>query len=282
MTQDTSVPLGRVMTQNEQRILAEFRDFLRSWSAAERTVSARLACVTARIQDWGLDGFTAANVRDYFATTSKLRSKWSRATYHQHLNSFGEFLVTAGYADSNPMEQVRKAVPPKSEPRPLSEAQVQQVLEVAHGEVRDWILLALLAGLRVHEIAKIRGEDVDIDGLWVEGKGDKRVTLPLHPDLWDMAQRYPKFGYWFAGPVDGHIRSNSISTRVGRLFRPLGISGSIHRCRHSYATRLLRQGTNVRQVQKLMRHGSLQTTAAYTAVDEDELRNAINRLPRIA
>jgi Phage integrase family len=50
----------------------------------------------------------------------------------------------------------------------------------------------------------------------------------------------------------------------------------VHRCRHVYATRLLRSGVNIRVVQQLMRHASLQTTAAYTAVDEDELRDAVN------
>jgi site-specific recombinase XerD len=58
----------------------------------------------------------------------------------------------------------------------------------------------------------------------------------------------------------------------------LGIEGSTHRCRHVYATRLLRSGANVTGVQRLMRHGSLETTAAYTAVDEGELRGAVKLL----
>jgi len=62
------------------------------------------------------------------------------------------------------------------------------------------------------------------------------------------------------------------------LFHDLDIAGSIHRCRHTYATRLLRAGTNIRIVQKLMRHSSLASTQVYTDVSEDEQRNAIGLL----
>ncbi len=62
------------------------------------------------------------------------------------------------------------------------------------------------------------------------------------------------------------------------LFRRLGIDGSSHRCRHYFATQLLRGGTSVRVVQTLMRHSSLATTAAYLAVDEDERSAAVSAL----
>jgi len=70
----------------------------------------------------------------------------------------------------------------------------------------------------------------------------------------------------------------TISTVTSRLFAANGIEGSIHRCRHTYATALLRSGVNIRVVQELMRHSSLASTQRYTAVDEDERRDAINRL----
>jgi len=65
---------------------------------------------------------------------------------------------------------------------------------------------------------------------------------------------------------------------TSRLFAANGIEGSIHRCRHTYATQLLRAGVNIRVVQELMRHASLTPTQIYTAVDEDERRDAITRL----
>lgn len=258
------------------QVVDEYAQWMRSWGASPQTVRARTKVAEARIAEWGLDGFTVDRIERWLGRP-ELKSAWSRSTYHAHLTSFCSWAEAAGYLPTNPMPEIRKGRRPQPAPRPLSDAEVMLVLSTAEGRVRDWILLALLAGLRSHEVAKIRGEDVTPDGIYVQGKGGSRSTLPTHPDLWAMAQRYPRQGYWF--PSRGtHISSDTVTNYVGALFGRLGISGSIHRARHTYGTRLLRSGVNIRKVQKLMRHANLETTATYTAVDEDELRAAINLL----
>lgn len=261
-------------------IIEEYVAWMRSWSASERTIKARQTLARSRMKVWGLDGLTVANVTAFLANPDLSRA--TRCTYHSHLTSFCLWLALAGHIEASPMPDVRKSKRPHGTPRPLSEPEVAKVLSVVEGKTRDWILLALEAGLRAHEIAKISGRDVTPDGIFVLGKGDEVITLPCHSDLWEMAQRYPHSGYWFPGGDDGHMRGQQVSMTVGRLFHAMGISGSIHRCRHVYGTRLLRAGVNVRTVQKLMRHANLDTTANYTAVDEDEMRDAVNLLPSVA
>lgn len=267
-----------------RRIVCGYETWLRSW-ASERTTSARVTLATGRLNEWGVSGFTPENISEFLGRPTKSgkpKSRWSKATYHAHLKDFCAYLVASGHLAENPMEEVRAVKRPKNTPRPLSNDEVAKLMAVVEGETRDWLLLALLAGLRVSEIAKIRGEDVSPDGIFVLGKGDVAETLPCHPDLWAMAQRYPRSGYWFPGSDGGHINSQQISNTVGRLFRAIGIPvGSIHRARHTYATTLLRNGEHIRKVQKLMRHANLETTAGYTAVDEDELRSAVSRLPSL-
>jgi integrase/recombinase XerD len=260
-----------------QDVLDEYAEWMRSWGASERTIGARLTMARSRLAAWGLDGFTTENITTYLARPGL--KKWTVSTYHAHLTDICGWLLATGRIPSNPMPDVRKPRRPKGAPRPLSEVEVARVLSVVQGRTRHWIMLALLAGLRSSEIAKIRGEDVTVDGIYVHGKGDKAEVLPCHPQLWVIAQEYPRRGYWFPGNENGHIRSQQVSATVGRLFEALGIDGSIHRARHVYGTRLLRAGVNIRTVQKLMRHSNLDTTANYTAVDEDELRAAINLLP---
>lgn len=265
-------------------VVADYEQWLRSW-AADRTTKARVTLASAFLAEFGIDGVTAANIQEFLGrpaqSTAKPKSRWSKATYHAHLTDLCKWLVATGYLEESPMEAVKSTKRPAPAPRPLSEVEAQRVLSVVEGETRDWLLCAMLAGLRVSEIAKLRGEDISVDGIYVLGKGDVAATLPCHPDLWEMAQRYPRQGYLWPGSDDGHINAQNISLTVGRLFRSLGISGSIHRGRHYYATTLLRQGVNIRKVQKLMRHARLETTATYTAVDEDELRDAINLLPSL-
>ena len=260
----------------DDAVLDDYAEWMRSWGASERTIEARLTMARSRIRAWGLGGFTAENVQAFLARPGL--KNWTRSTYHAHLTDICAWLAATGRLADNPMPDVRKPRRPKGKPRPLSELEVARVLSVAEGRVRDWILLALLAGLRASEIAKIRGEDVTADGIYVHGKGDKAEVLPCHEALWNIAQQYPRQGYWFPGNDDGHMRSQQVSLIVGRFFDALGIEGSIHRVRHVYGTRLMRAGVNIRTVQKLMRHSNLDTTANYTAVDEDELRAAINLL----
>lgn len=256
-------------------IVAEYNAWLNSWASA-KTTKARTTVATTVIRDLGIDGLTPMNLQSWRSRPELTR--WTQATYHAHLIDFCAWLVAAGHLETNPMESVHKPARPHSLPRPLSEEEVARVLNVATGRVRDWIMFGLLAGLRAHEIAKLRGEDVTSEGIYVEGKGGVRASIPTHPDLWAIAQRYPRHGYWFPGRNGGALGAHAVTVGVSKLFDDLGIDGSVHRCRHVYATRLLRAGVHIRKVQQLMRHASLNTTAVYTAVDEDELREAINRL----
>lgn len=259
-----------------EALLTEYANWMRSWNASDKTIGARVTLARTRLAAWGLDGFTPENVSHFLSDAAF--GKWTRSTYYGHLNDFGGWLVATGRLDANPVDTVRSPQRPRSKPRPLSEEEVAKVLSVAEGATRHWILFAMLAGLRASEIATLRGEDIDENGIYVLGKGETKVTLPCHADLWEIAQTYPREGYLWPGSDHGHIPGQQVSMGVGRLFRGMGIDGSVHRCRHVYGTRLLRGGANIRVVQKLMRHASLATTAMYTAVDEDEMRDAVNRL----
>lgn len=261
-------------------VVTEYETYLRSWRATDATIRARRTFAKSRLKAWGLTGFTRTNIQAFLAFDAhgEPRKEWTTATYYNHMTDLCSFLVASGRMQESPMESVRRTKAPNRRPHPLTDAEVDRVLSVVEGEVRDWITLALLAGLRAFEIAKIRGEDFTEDGIHIIGKGGKEATLPCHPELAEMAARYPVRGYWFPGGRDGHVDEQRISMTVGRLFASLGIEKSIHRCRHTYGTRLLRAGVNIRVVQRLMRHSSLETTAGYLLVVTDEEQAAIELL----
>lgn len=258
-------------------LLDQYETYLRSWQASETTIRARLTLARSRLKTWGVSGFTRDNLSTFLAVDAKgqPRKKWTTATYHNHLSDLCNFLVASGRLDESPMLQIKRAKRPSRKPKPWTEAEIERILSVAEGEVRDWITLVLLSGLRAFEIAKIRGEDFTEEGLYVLGKGGVEATLPCHPELMEMRTRYPATGYWFPGGHDGHIDAQRISMTVSKFTSAIGIEGSIHRGRHAYGTRLLRSGANIRVVQRLMRHESLSTTAGYLAVMGDEEHAAI-------
>lgn len=257
-------------------IVSAYERYLRSWASATTTVS-RTVMARRCLKEWGLQGFTTDNIERLLGDQG---NGWTRSTYHANLTCFSGWLVTGGLLTTNPMSDVHKPRRPRSRPRPLTDRQVDAVLGAAKGRDRDWIMFALLAGLRAHEIAKLRAEDVDSTGIYVEGKGGKKDVLPCHPDLWVIAQRYPPEGYMWPGKARGsHISRAHLTTKVSELFSSVGVEGSVHRCRHTFGTRLLRAGVNIRTVQRLLRHESLATTQLYTAVDEDELLSAVLLMP---
>lgn len=207
-------------------------------------------------------------------------SGWTRRTYFNHLTSLFGWLHANEVIPEDPMVEIRRPPAPRPNPRPLTEDQLRRALSAATPRVRSYLLLGYLAGLRAFEIGKFHGSNITPTGIYVVGKGGQAHTIPTHPILWDLAQRYPRDGYWFPSQSPGHehIRGSWVGQQVSRLFAELGIEGATHRARHTYGTQLLRGGANLRVVQDLMRHSSLATTALYLGVDEDERRAAINGL----
>ncbi|MDH6282593.1 tyrosine-type recombinase/integrase [Prescottella agglutinans] len=206
----------------------------------------------------------------------------SRSTYFGQLVSFYRWLADNGGA--NPMERMRRPRVPRSVPRPVSDAQLNRLLaQRMHHRTRVMILLAAFAGLRVHEIAKFRGEDIDpIERvIRVQGKGGHRAELPAHPLLVDAAGSMPRSGWWFPSnskcPGE-HVLSRSVSDIIGRTMRRADVPGTPHSLRHWYGTTLVRSGADLRTARTLLRHASLATTQIYTAVADSSRIEAIERL----
>lgn len=259
--------------------LGKYASWMRSWGAAESTISKRMVVANVIATTFPDPAVVTADELGGFLANPDY-SPWTRSTYYNHLRSLFGWLAETERIPSDPTATMRRPRSPGAKPRPLTPAEANAALRAATGHMRTWLLLGMLAGLRAHETAKMRGEDVTAQTIYVRGKGGKDSMLPTHPILWEVAQHYPSAGWWFPSRYRGHdhISSQTISTYVSRLFGQLGIEGSYHRCRHLYGTKLLRSGVNLRVVQDLMRHSSLATTAAYLGVDEGERQQAIRTL----
>jgi site-specific recombinase XerD len=162
-------------------------------------------------------------------------------------------------------------------PEVLAESEVKTLLECEKNpKHRLLLMLAYSSGLRVSEVVALRKEHVDFRRKAIlihAGKGRKdRYTL-LSDRAADFTQRYCSLygidGWLFPGSTAGRhlsIRSaQSIFTKAlqkTRIVKPL----SIHSLRHSFATHLLENGTDIRYIQDLLGHSTLRTTQRYTHV----------------
>lgn len=254
--------------------LHAYEGWLRAQGARPSTIDKRLVVVAAGLRDWPSEP-TSDDLTDWLGRPGL--AAWSRVTYYGHVRSYFRWLHETGRREDNPTDRVPAPKAPRGQPRPLTDAECARVMVAADGRMRLWLLLSLLAGLRAHEVAKLRREDVTERAIFVRGKGGREDYLPTHPDLWAVIEPMPG-GWLFPSPRGGHVTAHSVSVETSRHFSRLGVAGSLHRCRHTFGTRLLRSGTNIRVVQELMRHTSLEVTARYLLVDDDEASAAIRAL----
>ena len=160
---------------------------------------------------------------------------------------------------------------PAGKPKPAPEAVIARAILAADRRGRLMIYLALLAGMRRHEIAKVHTDDIEGDELRVAGKGGRVRMLPLHPKLAEaLAACEP--GYVLPGRIDGHLSLGHVGKVLGRLLGP-GWTG--HCLRHTAASRWYAVERDLVAVQELLGHAKPETTRRYTAVPDGAMRAAV-------
>jgi integrase/recombinase XerD len=195
---------------------------------------------------------------------------------------------------ANPASELELPQPPKRLPsRILSQAEVQAVLSEAEpatpGGVRDRALLELLyaSGIRRSEAASLGVYDPDtVRGvLWVRhGKGGKQRVVPLGSRACAWMDKYlhearpqllgQQTAALFITDYGSPMRADQIADKVRRYLRFAGISqggGATHLLRHACATHMLEGGADIRFIQAMLGHSSLETTEIYTHVSIDKL-----------
>jgi site-specific recombinase XerD len=149
---------------------------------------------------------------------------------------------------------------------------------------RDDAVLELLygCGLRVAELCGLDGGDLDLRGrtVTVWGKGGRQRRVPMHDRCVEAVSVWTEHGRtFFAGPDSppGAVFLNRAGRRLGPrdvrrlLDRRSPVPTHPHALRHSFATHLLDGGADLRVVQELLGHASLQTTQVYTHVSKERL-----------
>lgn len=152
----------------------------------------------------------------------------------------------------------------------------------APAELRDLAALLLLygPGLRRGEVRALRLDDVNLTERWlrVRGKGRKTREVPLPQGCVAALQAYlacragEGSPYFLAGRGTRPLGERTLGRIVSRAaLRTMGRHATPHQLRHSFATHLLQDGANLREIQQLLGHAQLTTTQRYTEVAIDHL-----------
>lgn len=209
----------------------------------------------------------------------------SKATYRAQVRSFYTWLHDTGRRDDDPSTRLPNPKAPRGIPHPVTPGEVERILAACADEravnTRAYVILGAFAGLRVHEIAKVRGEDIRGTEILVTGKGGTESSVPMHPVVARLAETMPARGYWFpTSGAQGHVHRCSVSTAIRRAMDRASVPGVPHALRHHFCTQVLRSsGGDLRTTQRAARHATPATTAIYTQVADETLSRAIFGIP---
>ncbi len=184
--------------------------------------------------------------------------------------------------------------PPKAEkklPSVLTKEEVKKLIDAAQTKKSKLILEVLYSsGLRLSECLNMKVNDLEIKEKigWVRhGKGGKDRPIILAEHLIDDLEQYlSKKGpedYLFTNKAGKQLSARNIQKIVKAAARRAGISKKVspHTLRHSFATHLLDSGTDLRRIQELLGHSSIQTTQIYTKVSTEQLKKVKSPLDQI-
>lgn len=141
------------------------------------------------------------------------------------------------------------------------------------------------SGLRRSEIINLRIEDVDSKRMMLKiknAKGKKDRYSILSKNVLQLLRSYYKIyrpeNWLFESPKKDRYSASSIQKILKKAAKNAGIRRNvhIHMLRHSFATHLLEQGTNLRIIQELLGHESIKTTEIYTHISTADFTNITN------
>ena len=170
-------------------------------------------------------------------------------------------------------------------PEVLSKDEVRKIIDSADNEKSRLIISFLYStGLRVSELVNLKLEDINFQEKtgWVRrGKGAKDRLFVVSENLAKDLEVFLKGReHKFLFSKDEPLTTRNIQKIIKGTKTRAGVTKKVspHTLRHSFATHLLEQGTDIRTIQVLLGHSSLSTTSVYTHISTDQIKKVANPL----
>ena len=275
---------------------AEYQRVVRGRSPATvRGYCSDLRLLARGVPDFA--SFTLAELRAWLASAveeGKSRSTLARRT--AALRAFSSWATREGYLDVDVAQRLATPAVGKHLPTVMSPAKAGELMmnavsaDEAHF-LRDSAMLEFLyaTGTRVAELVGLDIDDLDLSRRTarVTGKGNKQRVVPFGESAAEALEQWLEVGRphlagdtpaVFVGTRGGRIDTRQVRRVVEKAAQVTGAPGlTPHGLRHSAATHLLEGGADLRVVQELLGHSSLQTTQVYTHVSAQRLKDVYAR-----
>lgn len=244
-------------------------------------------------------GITLDDMYEYlmYANSDRDNNANARARKVSSLKSFFNYLSTKAHLlQVNITKELDSPKIPSKLPVFLSLDESRKLLENIDGEfkVRDYCIITLFlnCGMRLSELVGINISDIHGDRLTVTGKGNKQRTVYLNEACRAAIRQYMEVRptdsakdrrALFLSKQKTRISNNMVYKMVKKNLERAGLDTNVyspHKLRHTAATLMYKYGSvDVRALQEILGHEHLSTTQIYTHIDEQQLRDAIDKNP---
>lgn len=293
---------------NSKQDLEDFRSYIiAEKNFSEHTAKAYCSDILSFLVWMGeqsCEEVTFTKVREYMHFIQKFNyKKTTTARKIASLRTFYKYLYRERRVESNPAMSLTSPKRPKSLPKFLTSAEVEQILNNIKIETpagyRNRAILELLwaTGMRVSELSGLNFEDLNLEHneIRVLGKGSKERIILVTDRAKNFLKRYietaraliPK-GFpvpdtsgnspVFINNTGYRLQTKTIRNAINEIVEKINLPKHVtpHVFRHSFATHLIENGADLRVVQELLGHASISNTQIYTHVSTRHLKEVYN------
>lgn len=250
------------------------------------TVKTYIACLTyfkKYFYKIEIDHLTKDDIIEYLFYL--IKNNYSKSTQNQHINAI-KFYFEKCLGKKREYYLIERPKKEKKLPTVLSKNEIQLLFGNTHN-LKHLTILAVIysCGLRISELINISLNDIDNNRMIIhirKGKGNKDRQVQLTNQLLVLLRKYYKkylpVNYLIVGQNGGKYSTTSIQKIIKKSALKARIYKKVtpHTLRHSFATHLLENGTDIRFIQKILGHSDIKTTQIYTHVSNAHLKNIQN------
>lgn len=231
---------------------------------------------------------------------------------HSILNGFFNKMIELKRVKENPVKGTKRPKVEQNLPKPLSDEDLDKFLDQVYAEKEQrWkagMLTLVGTGLRIGELLALDWPNVRFPELEIEVvqnmariKGGHMIKEPKTPtskrivpmpeivaaELWKLKEEQKVV---YLDKAKNYVFRNSTGTRISyrnfldkfkSICRAAGIEASIHTLRHTFATKLLEEGADLRTIQALLGHKDIETTTIYTKVTRKAKEDAVSKINEV-
>ncbi|NPA87235.1 tyrosine-type recombinase/integrase [Caminibacter pacificus] len=223
-----------------------------------------------------------ADTSDVIRFLSQIENKRSLNRKLSSINSFFDFAYKRNMVDEK--LKIKQAKIPKSLPKFLTKDEILKAVDWINYQENSWfelrdkalILFLYATGLRISEALNVKISDIE-DG-WVKvtmAKGEKQRVVPIADVALKAIEEYlhkrPCMSEWLFVNKNCDKLSRISAFKITKKY----LNVSPHVLRHSFATALVLGGADLRVVQELLGHASLNTTQIYTHIQKENLKDTV-------